>query len=162
MNFYVSDSVLCRYQNDDGGALQDKNCTSCVFYYCPRPCEGGHYCDDVSGWGCPEDFFQRCAENYKEHVDFVRSKNFNDMEYRKNLVKYISGCQNNTDGYSCIQQKYNTFELKHLGKHDNFYTCTEAEKPCSESDDGTSSSNNQYDALKMIGIFAIGWVLSAA
>uniref|UniRef100_A0A914R040 Ribonucleotide reductase large subunit C-terminal domain-containing protein n=1 Tax=Panagrolaimus davidi TaxID=227884 RepID=A0A914R040_9BILA len=41
--------------------------------------------------------------------------------------------------------------------YDNFYFCTEAGKPCRESDDGTSSSNNQYDALKMIGIFAIGW-----
>uniref|UniRef100_A0A914PYB6 Uncharacterized protein n=1 Tax=Panagrolaimus davidi TaxID=227884 RepID=A0A914PYB6_9BILA len=130
-----------------------KNCTSCIGYYCPNV---------GRGWGCPEDFFERCSEEHKEHVDFIRSKNFNDMEYRKNLVKYVSGCQNESDGTFCITTKYENFQVKHLGEHDNFYLCTEAGKPCRKSDDGTSSSNNQHDALKMIGFFVIGWVLSAA
>uniref|UniRef100_A0A914NZF4 Uncharacterized protein n=1 Tax=Panagrolaimus davidi TaxID=227884 RepID=A0A914NZF4_9BILA len=153
MNFYVSDSVLCRDQIGESGGLPKKNCTSCVSYYCPNV--GG-------GWGCPEDFFQRCSENDKEHVDVVKSKNFNDMEYRHNGAQYISGCQNESDGNDCLRMKDLEFNRKHRGTTKGTFICTEAGKPCRENDDGTSSSNTQHDALKMIGIFVIGWVLSAA
>uniref|UniRef100_A0A914P181 Uncharacterized protein n=1 Tax=Panagrolaimus davidi TaxID=227884 RepID=A0A914P181_9BILA len=160
MNFYVSDSVLCDVFID-AGVTTKKNCTSCVSYTCSNV---------GSGEGCPDDFFQRCSGKHKQNVDVVKSKNFNDLEYRYNGVDYISGCQNEIDGSKCIFKKDQKF-YKNYGEDGSNYVCTEAGKPCSESDDGTkssnnqhdtSSSNNQHDALKMIGIFVIGWVLSAA
>uniref|UniRef100_A0A914R099 Uncharacterized protein n=1 Tax=Panagrolaimus davidi TaxID=227884 RepID=A0A914R099_9BILA len=80
------------------------------------------------GTGCPEDFFYDCSSQ-TEIIDFIKSKNFNDLVYKnaKEEVGYFSACSNLISGLLCILEKNKEVVEK---TQDVEYYCTEEGNPC--------------------------------
>uniref|UniRef100_A0A914QYY0 Uncharacterized protein n=1 Tax=Panagrolaimus davidi TaxID=227884 RepID=A0A914QYY0_9BILA len=154
INFQLSAAVKCRVEN---GIDRDviKTCSSCVSYACPI--------QQVLIYGCHEEFLRACSIHTDE-IDFINSKNKDNLEYKKGTLVYVSGCGDvDNHGHECIRSKTQQFYRK--TKKLNSY-CLEAGKECHDpsapAEATTNNSNNQNGALKLVGILGIGWMLFVA
>uniref|UniRef100_A0A914P2L6 Uncharacterized protein n=1 Tax=Panagrolaimus davidi TaxID=227884 RepID=A0A914P2L6_9BILA len=75
---------------------------TCVSYECPNSIEE---VKNTIAFECPEEFIRDCSTNTEE-INFINSKNFNDLEYKKGIFWYVSGCGDVVNGgFSCMQNK---------------------------------------------------------
>uniref|UniRef100_A0A914Q7E8 MACPF domain-containing protein n=1 Tax=Panagrolaimus davidi TaxID=227884 RepID=A0A914Q7E8_9BILA len=102
--------------------VETRKRSSRVAYECPNFVAEVTVAFDVE---CHEEFIHACS-THSDEINSIESKNKDNMEYKKGIFHYVSGCGDvENGGYECINNKAKQFYIK--TKKMKSY-CLEAEK----------------------------------